>query len=75
MPQDWTMMSGYGFGHWAVFVLMAVLLLYPIGRILGRIGLSPFWSVLAVIPLVNLIALWVLAFAEWPGRGDSAASR
>jgi len=49
---------------------MAVVL-YPIGRIPDRIGLSPFWCVLAVIPIVNLIALWVLAFADWPKKGTA----
>jgi hypothetical protein len=60
------MMVGYGFGHWLMFVVMAALILYPVGRILGRIGLSPFWSVVALIPFFNLIGLWVLAFSLWP---------
>ncbi len=63
------MMAGYGFSHWLMFVIMAALILYPLGRILGRIGLSPFWSVLALIPFLNLIGLWVLAFTEWPRSG------
>ncbi len=71
MFYGWTMMGGYGFGHWTFFVLMAVLVIYPIGRILGRIGLSPFWTILAFVPLVNLIALWVLAFVDWPARRGS----
>lgn len=67
------MMVGYGFSHWLMFVIMATLILYPIGRILGRIGLSPFWSVVALIPFFNLIGLWVLAFTQWPrdGTGDA----
>ena len=72
MMGDWLDMSAYDLGHWAVFAVMIVVLLYPIGRILRRIGLSPLWSVLAIIPLVNLIGLWVLAFADWPGRRDAA---
>lgn len=58
----------------AVFA-QTVAFLYPIGRILGRIGLSPFWSVLAVVPLVNLIGLWVLAFADWPARRGAVGSQ
>lgn len=66
------MMVGYGVSHWLMFIIMAVLILYPVGRILGRIGLSPFWSVVAFIPFFNLIGLWVLAFTPWPrdGAGD-----
>ncbi len=66
MMGNWPNMMGYGYGHWFVFVIGAVLLLYPIGRILGRIGFSPLWSIVAVIPLANLIGLWVMAFTDWP---------
>jgi len=69
MMGNWTDMAGYGPLHWFVFVIMVAAFLYPIGRILGRIGFSPFWSILAFIPLVNLFALWLLAFMDWPARG------
>ena len=66
MMGNWPNMMGYGYEHWFVFVIGAVLFLYPIGKILGRIGFSPFWSIVAVIPLANLIGLWVMAFTDWP---------
>lgn len=59
------MTGGFGFWHWLVFALAVAFVLYPVGRILTRMGFSPFLSVLALIPLVNLVMLWVLAFAEW----------
>ena len=68
MMADWAGMTGYGLGHWLVFAVMVAVVLYPIGKILGRIGLSPFWSIVALVPFVNLIALWVLAFIDWPER-------
>ena len=76
MTDSWMWMTGYGygFGHWIFFALMVALILYPVGRILNRLGLSPFWSLLIFIPLVNLISLWVLAFSDWPvdkSRGGS----
>jgi predicted PurR-regulated permease PerM len=74
MMDSWMWMHGYGFGHWVFFAVMVAVVLYPVGRILRRLGLSPFWSVLALIPFVNLISLWVLAFSEWPGatgRGEA----
>ena len=39
---------------------------FPVWRILSRLGFSGFWAILAFIPLVNLIALWVLALNKWP---------
>ena len=66
MMEYW--MHGYGPAHWLWFIVMIAVVVYPAGRILGRIGFSPFWSILIFIPLVNLIALWILAFTEWPRR-------
>jgi hypothetical protein len=66
MMDNWMMTGGFGLTHGLFFVIMLAVVLYPIGRILNRLGLSPLWSVLAVIPFINLIAVWVLAFADWP---------
>ena len=53
-------------GLWLVVIIAAIA--YPVGRILSRIGLSPLWTILAFVPVVNLIALWIVAFADWPGK-------
>jgi hypothetical protein len=61
-----------GLVHLLFFAVMVLIVLYPLGRILNWIGVSPFWSVLVFFPY--LIALWVLAFSEWPverNRGTS----
>ena len=64
------MMSGpWAIGHLAVFAAFAALVLYPTGRILQRLGFSPIWSVVAMIPLANLIGLWVIAMIPWPREG------
>jgi hypothetical protein len=66
MTDNWMWGTGYGFTHWIIFVVVVAVVLYPTGRILRRLGLSPFWSLLVFVPLVNLISLWVLAFSDWP---------
>jgi hypothetical protein len=43
-----------------------VVLVVPFSKLLRRVGFSGWWSILAVVPLVNLAALWVLAFIRWP---------
>lgn len=60
-------MSGWSFSHWLFFILCVALVLYPLGRILKRLGYSPFWSVLAFVPLINLLGLWIVALNE-PGE-------
>lgn len=67
MPQ-WAILTTFFLHHFLMFAVVAALFLYPIGRILSRIGLSPLWSVFALIPFVNLIFLWIVAFLDWPER-------
>ncbi|WP_164845338.1 hypothetical protein [Pseudovibrio denitrificans] len=38
----------------------------PLARILNRLGFSRIWTILAFVPLVNLIFLWILAYTHWP---------
>jgi uncharacterized membrane protein YhaH (DUF805 family) len=45
----------------------------PVSSILHRAGRSRWWTVLAFIPLINLIGLWVFAFSRWPAV-DRASS-
>jgi len=67
------MMGYWSVWHWIVFAIVAALVLHPIGRILSRIGFSPFWSVVAFVPVANLIGLWAVALATWPR--DKGGSR
>jgi hypothetical protein len=47
-------------------------LLYIFGVVLPsmivvrRIGYSRWWGLITLVPLVNLVMLWVLASTEWP---------
>jgi hypothetical protein len=67
----WSGMMGFGPPHFLFFAIMVALVVWPLGRILSRAGFSPFWSILAFVPVVNLIALWIFAFADWPGSGQA----
>jgi hypothetical protein len=51
--------------HLVSFALLAAAVLYPIGRILARMGFSPLWSIVALIPLANLLGVWAVALAPW----------
>ncbi|WP_084152616.1 hypothetical protein [Burkholderia sp. A1] len=59
------------FSSWAPAALIALLVfyalfLYPYVRILRRTGHSGWWVLLLLIPGVNLAAIWIFAFSEWP---------
>jgi hypothetical protein len=63
-------MGGIGFEELVVicfvagFVFLVVVL--PYWKIFGKAGFSSWFSVLMVIPVVNIAMLFFLAFAEWP---------
>lgn len=61
-----TSMTGFGLAHWVIFAAGAIVFIYPAGRILRRLGLSPLWVLVAFAPGFNLFGLWMLAFAVWP---------
>lgn len=48
------------------FVLMVVLLILPLWKITSKAGFPGALSFLILIPVANIVFLYVLAFAEWP---------
>ena len=57
---------GFSLSHLIVLVIILCVIGFPVAKILGRLGYSKAFVILAFIPAVNWIALWVLAFAQWP---------
>lgn len=63
---------GLGFGE----LVLVLVVLIPAWRIVSRAGYSGAWSLLLLVPVVNVIAVFVFAFSEWPlerratGRGS-----
>ena len=59
----------YGFhGFWLIAAIIAII---PFWRICDRVGLSPWLSLLLLIPLANIIFIYYVAFADWPSRRGS----
>lgn len=67
-------MDSYSYGSWHQFgpwnvvmiIIYIALIVVPCAKILGKAGYSGWWSFFALIPLINVIALWVFAFSPWP---------
>jgi hypothetical protein len=47
-------------------------ILWPYGRVLSRLVYSPWLAVLMLIPLINIISLWVFAYADWPAHSSKS---
>jgi len=41
---------------------------------LARLGIKPMWVLLLVIPGLNVLAIWLFAYAKWP-RYEEAKRR
>ena len=49
-------------------LVAAALIVIPFWQIFSKAGYSGWLSLLMLLPLVNVIALYVLAFSDWPAR-------
>ena len=49
--------------EWVLIILIVIL---PFWKICSKAGFSPWASLLMLVPFVNLIFLYYLAFAKWP---------
>ena len=46
-------------------LIMIVIMLIPYWFIWKKAGFSPWLSILMLLPLINIVMLYVLAFVEW----------
>ena len=65
-------MLGEGMGMFSPFMMLAmtVVVILPFWFIFSKAGYSKWLSLLMVVPLVNLILLYFLAFSHWPKQED-----
>lgn len=59
-------MGSFSLWHWLIVLIAAAVIIYPVTVILRKAGRSPWWAILAIIPWVNVVALWVFALTAWP---------
>jgi hypothetical protein len=60
-----TTVEGYGFGIIPILIILALAVI-PYWKIWSRTGHSGAWALLMLVPIANLVSLWVLAFKKWP---------
>ena len=58
--------TGLGPTEFLFIVAVAVLLVWPACRICSKAGFPGQLGVLVIIPVLNLVLFYWLAFAEWP---------
>jgi hypothetical protein len=62
------MTEPFGVWHGVSMLLFWAVFLVPLWRIISKAGYSGAWALISLIPFVNIIALWIFAFAKWPNE-------
>ena len=56
-------------------LLIALIVIIPYWKIFGKAGFPRIFGLLMIVPLVNLILLYVLAFSQWRGIPSQTENR
>ncbi|MCW8356431.1 MULTISPECIES: hypothetical protein [Marinomonas] len=59
-------------GHWLWMLVVAILVVVPVYRICQRAGYSGWLGLLILVPMVNLVLLYFIAFSDWPASKKGA---
>ncbi len=59
-------MGYFSIWHWVMVALFLTVAIWLPVRILHKAGYSGWWVVLGFVPVVNIVMVWVFAFADWP---------
>lgn len=51
-------------GNLIWFVVIGVLVVIPFWKLLPKYGISQYFAILAVIPAIALVMLWIIAFKD-----------
>lgn len=54
-----------------LYVIVAVIFVIPFWKIFEKAGFPPALSLIMLVPVVNMVALYFVAFASWPGSEAS----
>lgn len=49
-----------------IYLILAIIVVIPFWKILEKAGFPALFSLLMLVPVVNIIAIYFVAFARWP---------
>ena len=56
-------------------LLIGLVFIWPCWRIFSKAGFPGWYSLSLLVPLLNVIALFYLAFAKWPAQSAERAAQ
>lgn len=58
-----------GLPDWVGQLLVSIAIAYAVcvfGVVFGRMGKSPYWGLVFVLPFIGTIVLWTFGLGKWP---------
>jgi membrane protein DedA with SNARE-associated domain len=65
-------MGSFSIFHWLIALIWCVIFIFPAWKIATKAGFPGALSLLMLIPVVNIILIWVFAFIKWPVEKSNA---
>lgn len=62
-------------GQFVPLLLILLVVLPPVARILRRAGFRRIWCIIAALPILNVVGLWIFALRRWPPLGVALESQ
>jgi hypothetical protein len=59
-------MFGFGIPELIIVAILGIIFVLPYWKIFSKAGFSGWLSLTQIIPFINIIMVFYLAFAEWP---------
>jgi predicted PurR-regulated permease PerM len=69
------MMVHFSVWHGTIVLAVVFLYLFPAIKILQKAGYSRWWCIVLLVPILNMIMIWVFALASWPNLRESRDQR
>ncbi len=54
---------------WQFYLIISLVMTYSMvagGWVVAKAGRSPLWVLFLLVPYVNVLAIWLFAYARWP---------
>ena len=58
--------GSFSIWHLVIFLVFALIFIIPYVKIIKKAGYSGWWVLTMFVPLLNLVMIWIFAFARWP---------
>ncbi len=59
-------MIGLGMPELLIIAIIGIIIVLPNWKVFSKAGFSGWWSLLMIVPIMNVLLEYYLAFAEWP---------